>query len=96
MTLEELRSHREGIARAVVEHGGRLPVRVFGSVARGDAAENSDIDLLVELEPGRSLLDRVELQSQLEALLGRRVDAVSPNGLYWAVREQILKEAVVL
>lgn len=69
---------------------------VFGSVARGEAGPMSDIDLLVELEPGRSLLDRAALPHELGELIGCRVDAVSPQGLYWAIREQVLAEAVAL
>jgi hypothetical protein len=68
-------------------------VRVFGSVARGEAGENSDIDLLVELEQGRSLLDQAGLMVELEKLLGRKVDVVTEQGLYWLLRRRILKEA---
>jgi hypothetical protein len=55
--------------------------------------ENSDIDLLVDLEKGRSLLDRVGLMVELEDLLGRKVDVVTEQGLYWLLRRRILKEA---
>jgi predicted nucleotidyltransferase len=56
VTFDELRARREEILEVVYRHGGIPPVRVFGSVARGEAAPGSDVDLLVELEPGRSLL----------------------------------------
>jgi len=68
-------------------------VRLFGSVARGEAGEKSDIDLLVEFEPGRSLLDHAGLMVELEELLGRKVDVVSEQSLYWLIRRRILKEA---
>ncbi len=96
MTLDELRLRKSEIQEIVRQHGGVLPVRVFGSTARGEARDGSDIDLLVELEPGRSLVDRVHLQEELTQRLGARVDAVSPRGLYHFIRDQVLAEAVVL
>ncbi|MBI3077074.1 MAG: nucleotidyltransferase family protein [Deltaproteobacteria bacterium] len=69
---------------------------MFGSVARGDAGEQSDIDFLVELEPGRSLLDLGGLWSDLTTLLGRKIDLVTENGLREAIRDRVLKEAVPL
>jgi hypothetical protein len=96
MTLEELRVRKSEILEIVRQYGGVLPVRVFGSTARGDARDGSDVDLLVELEPGRSLVDRVHLQDELTRRLGTRVDAVSPRGLYHVIRAQVLAEAVVL
>jgi predicted nucleotidyltransferase len=69
---------------------------VFGSVARGDADEQSDIDVLVQMEPGRSLLDLGGLQYDLEQLLGCRVDVVTEQGLKARLREEILSEAVTL
>jgi predicted nucleotidyltransferase len=87
-----LRNRREEIIRIAAGHGARN-VRVFGSVARGDADECSDIDLLVEMEPGRSLLDRSELVADLQDLLGRKVDIVTEDGIYWLLKRRILKEA---
>ena len=89
---ELLASRREEILRIAAKHGAHN-VRVFGSVARGEAGENSDIDLLVELEQGRSLLDQAGLVLDLEELLGRKVDVVTEEGLYWLLRRRILKEA---
>ena len=68
-------------------------MRIFGSVARGEAGENSDIDFLVKLEPGRSLLDLAGLVVELEDLLNRKVDVVTEQGLYWLLRRRVLKEA---
>lgn len=72
---------------------GAHDVRVFGSVARGEADRESDVDFLVELEAGRSLLDLGGLQMELEELLGCKVDVVTESGLYWLLRRRILKEA---
>ena len=96
MTIEQLRTQRrEEILRLAASRGARN-VRVFGSVARGDADERSDIDFLVDLEPGRSLLDLGGLNLDLERLLGFRVDVVSSRGLRDRVRERVLREAVAL
>jgi len=93
MGLEELlKEKREEILKIAASHGARN-VRVFGSVARGDADESSDVDLLVDMEPDRSLLDVTALVADIRALLGRRVDVVSEKGLYWLLRRRILKEA---
>jgi hypothetical protein len=89
---EQLRQKREEILGLCARYGARN-VRVFGSVARGEANETSDIDLLVEFEPGRSLLDQAGLVFDLETLLGRKVDVVTENGLYWLLRRRIMKEA---
>ncbi len=90
-----LQSKREDILRIAAKHGAR-EVRVFGSVARGDARAESDVDFLVEFEPGRSLLDHAALLLELEQLLGREVDVVTSRGLRQRIRERVLKEAVLL
>jgi predicted nucleotidyltransferase len=87
-----LREKREEILEIAAKHGARN-VRIFGSVARGDAGESSDIDLLVDMESGRSLLDRSELIADLQDLLGRKVDIVTEQGIYWLLKRRILKEA---
>ncbi len=87
-----LLSKREEILRIAARHGASN-VRIFGSVGRGEAGENSDMDLLVDLEQGRSLLDQAGLMVELEGLLGRKVDVVTEQGLYWLLRRRILKEA---
>lgn len=89
---ELLKSAREEILRIAAKHGARN-VRVFGSMARGDAGENSDVDFLIDLEADRSLLDIAALQVDLRELLGRNVDVVTEDGLYWLLRRRILKEA---
>ena len=96
MTTEQLvQSRREEILRIAAGHGAHN-VRVFGSVARGEASEESDIDLLVDMEPGRSGLELAGLILDLEALLGRKVDVATEAGLYWLLRRRILKEARAL
>jgi uncharacterized protein len=96
MTTEQLvKRKREEILRVSARHGARN-VRIFGSVARGEADEASDIDFLVEMEPGRSLLDLGGLQVELESLLGRPVDVVTVRGLKARIRSTVLREAVLV
>jgi uncharacterized protein len=96
MGIEELLSeNRPAILRAAKAHGAGN-ARVFGSVARGEASANSDVDLLVDLEPGRSLLDHAALVIELEALLGRKVDIAIARGLRSRIRDRVLKEAIPL
>lgn len=90
-----LKSKRSDILRLAASHGARR-VRIFGSVARGEARADSDIDLLVEMEPERSLLDHVGLKQDLEDLLGRKVDIVTERALHWYIRDRVLSEAVPL
>jgi uncharacterized protein len=92
---ELLRERREEILRLAAHRGARN-VRVFGSVARGDAGPESDVDFLVDLEPGRSLLDQGGLLMDLEELLDCRVDVATEAGLRPRVRERALREAVPL
>jgi len=84
---------RDDIRRAAADNGAR-DVRVFGSVARGEEREGSDVDFLVAVEPGRSLLDLARLELRLEQLLGRRVDVVTEAGLREPVRAAALREAI--
>ena len=93
--LERLRVRRTEILGFAASRGARN-VRVFGSAARGDAGPTSDVDLLVEMETGRSLLDLVGLWQDLEDLLGTRVDVLSDGGVSPHLRERIYAEAVPL
>jgi hypothetical protein len=83
----------DAITRAAAASGAR-DIRVFGSVARGEELESSDIDFLVTLDPGRTLLDLARLEDRLEALLGRRVDIVTERGLEGPVRSAALRDAI--
>ena len=90
---ELLKVKREEILRIAAKHGARN-VRVFGSVARGEADDQSDIDFLVDMEPGRSLLDRAGLLVDLEELLGRKVDVATERVLKPRIRDRVFREAV--
>ena len=92
---ELLQAKREDILRTANKYGA-YNVRVFGSVARGEADSESNIDLLVNMEPGRSLLDLSGLLIDLEELLGCNVDVVTEKGLRDRIRERVLREAVTL
>ena len=93
--VELLRQRRNEILKLASQHGARH-VRVFGSAARGEADGDSDIDFLVELEPDRTLFDLGALLMDLQDLLGRKVDVVTDDSIYWLLRRRILKEAVFL
>ena len=90
-----LKKHREAILRLAARHGASN-VRVFGSVARGEADEASDIDFLVDLAPDRSLLDLGGLWWDLNDLLGGKADVVTEQGLRDHIRERVLEEAAPL
>ena len=92
---EILAKKRQAILRAAAERGARR-IRVFGSVARGEADANSDVDFLVDMEPGRSGFDLSGLLADLQDILGRRVDVVAERGLHWYIRDRILQEAKAL
>jgi predicted nucleotidyltransferase len=93
--IQLLRS-RKGEILTVAQKYGAKNIRVFGSVARGQADQESDIDLLVELEPGRSIFDLGGLLYELTELLNVEVDVVTEKGLRKRFREQVLREAVPL
>jgi predicted nucleotidyltransferase len=94
MNLSELLSlKKEEIQRIARQHGTRN-LRVFGSVAKGEDTEASDLDLLVEMKPERSLLDLVAIKQDLEDLLGCRVHVVTEAGVSPYLRERVLQEAV--
>jgi len=92
---ERLRHQRDEILRIAAKHGARN-VRVFGSVARNAAHEQSDIDFLVDLDPGRSLFDLGGLQYDLENLLGSPVDVTTEAGLKQRIRQRVIFEAIAL
>jgi len=96
MTLAEVRTrYREQIVAAASRRGAHN-VRVFGSVARGEQLPGSDIDLLVDFEPGRSLLDLTGLLLDLENVLPCKVDVVSARGLKPRLATEVLRDAVPL
>jgi len=96
MKIDQLiKQKREVILHIAARYGGRN-VRVFGSAARGEADEQSDIDFLVDMEAGRSLLDLGGLLMDLQEALDCNVDVVTERGLKPRIRERVLKEAVEL
>ena len=90
---ERLAELRDAI-RAAAAANGAAEVRVFGSVARGEEGDDSDIDFLVTLEPGRTLLDLARLEESLELLLGRPVDVITEGALREPLRSAALREAI--
>lgn len=91
-TTDKLRRNRARILRLAIRYGV-TSMRVFGSVARGESTPESDIDFLVELEPGRSLFDLGGLLMDLQDLLGCEVDVVTEKSLHWYIRDRVLAEA---
>ncbi len=95
MTLSDILARKEEIKRIAEKHGAHN-VRVFGSVVHNKTTPESDVDILINMELGRSLLDRASIQLELEQMLGCKVDVVSERGLRDRVRDHILKEALSL
>lgn len=96
MGLEELlQEKRQEILKIAAKHGA-YNVRIFGSVARGEADEKSDVDFLVDAGPRRTPFFPGGLVVDLEALLGRRVDIVTERGLRLRIKDRVLKEAIPL
>lgn len=90
--MERIQENRAEILRLAAERGA-YNVRIFGSVVRGEAGPESDVDFLVSMEPDRSLFDLGGLLMDLRDLLGCDVDVVTEAGLHWLLRRRILKEA---
>jgi uncharacterized protein len=95
ITREILRQKRSAI-RQIAEKWGADDIRVFGSVARGDTVESSDVDFIVRFQPDRSLLDHGGLLMELKDLLGVNVDVISETGMRDRFRKHVLKEAISL
>jgi predicted nucleotidyltransferase len=96
VTLDMLRAERREQILQLAEARGARNLRVFGSVARGDCNEGSDLDLLVAWDPDRSLLDHAGLVQDLQELLGIKVHLGTEKSLHWYVRDRILREATPL
>jgi uncharacterized protein len=91
--FELVRAKREEIQKIAAKHGARN-IRVFGSVARGNAGPDSDVDFLIDVEPVTSSWFPAGLVQDLETLLGRRVEVVTEHGLHHLIRDEVLREAV--
>ena len=90
-----LNDNRKEILNIAAKHGAKR-IRVFGSMARGDARPESDVDILVDMEKGRSLLDIIAIKQDIEDLLNRKVDVVTEAAISPYIREEVLKEAANL
>lgn len=95
MNLESLRSQRANVLQIAAKHGASN-IQIFGSTARKEDTQTSDVDFLVNLDEQRTLLDQISLIQDLEDLLGCRVDVVEPNCLHETIRSQVLQEAIPL
>jgi predicted nucleotidyltransferase len=93
--LEKIKAHRQEILDLAKKYGASN-IRIFGSVARGEARPDSDYDFLIELEPGRSAFEIGGLLMDLQDLLGAKVDIVTDKGLNKHIREKVLKEAIAV
>jgi hypothetical protein len=96
MDLSRLLKEKRNDILEIAAKNGAYNIRVFGSIARGEATDSSDIDLLVDMEPRRSLLDVAGLLIDLEKLLGHRVDVVTTKGLKKSLKDRVLSEAIAL
>lgn len=94
-TFDDVMINKDKIIQ-IAAYRGASHIRIFGSVARGEEKPQSDLDLLVEFEPGRSLVDHVGLIQDLQDYLGYDVDVVTEKGLNRQIREKIMQEAVPL
>lgn len=92
MGIEEIKKHKNEILAIAAKYGAH-DVRIFGSFARNQAGDNSDVDFLVQLDPERSLFDLGGLLYDLQVLLHRKVDIVTEKGLHWYIKDSILNEA---
>ena len=96
MVVQNLLKDKADGIRRIARKNGVVRLSVFGSFAHGKPTRESDLDLLVEFEPGRDLLDLIGLKQELEEFLGRKVDIVTERALSPHLRDQILLEAVPL
>ena len=95
MKIEELKEKRDQILTIAERHGAQR-VQVFGSSARGESGRESDVDFLIELEPGRTLLDIIAMKQDLEDLLQRKVDVVTEGAVSPYLRDEIVSQAISL
>lgn len=95
VSLNDILAKRNDILRIADKHGAH-DVRIFGSVAKGQMKEDSDLDILVRMDNDRSLLDHVALIHELEDFLGQKIDVVTEEALHRTIRGDILREAVKL
>ena len=95
VSLNDVKKQKDKIVELADKHGVRN-IRVFGSFARGEAGEGSDLDLLVNMDADRSLLDRIGFMHEVEDLLHIKVDVVNENALHHSIRQAVIEEGVAL
>ena len=96
MSLRELAQRHQEEILSIAHRNGAVGIRLFGSAARGEDRPGSDLDVLVDLAPGRTLLDVVAIKQDLEELLRVPVDVVTERSVSPYMREEILRQAVAL
>jgi uncharacterized protein len=96
MNISELLQQKRRQVLEIAEGHGARNIRLFGSVARGEETESSDLDLLIEMDSGRGLLDVIAIKQDLEELLGCKVDVVTEAAISPYLRDKVLHEAVSL
>jgi hypothetical protein len=96
MPLNKLIARNRDAIKEIARRYNASNIRVFGSMARGDAENNSDVDLLADLDVNTSLLDRIALIQEIEDLLGRKIDLVTVDKLHRVIKDRVIKEAIPL
>ncbi len=96
MPLNRLITNNRNAIKEIARRYNATNIRVFGSMARGDADPDSDVDILADLDTNTSLLDRIAMTQEIEDLLGRKIDLVTPDKLHRIIKDKIIKEAVPL
>lgn len=96
MRIDETLKEKRNQILTIAKRYGAGKVRIFGSIARGEGKQDSDLDMLVELEPGRSLLDIIAIKQDLEDLLDCKVDVVTEAALSPYIRDEVLSQVVSL
>ena len=95
MKLQQLKQYRSAIVKLAKQYRA-TNIRVFGSVAKGEATENSDVDFLIDPTPEQDLFDVIRLRRALQELLNCEVDIVHSTALHHSIKEEILASAIVL
>ena len=95
VTINDIKSQKNKITELAQKRGIRN-IRIFGSYAHGQADANSDLDLLITMDPDRSLLDRIGFMHDMEDLLHLKVDVVNENALHHLIRQKVLNDGIAL
>ena len=93
--LSDIQAIREEIIAIAMTHGA-YNIRIFGSFVRGEQKKDSDLDLLADIDPDKSLIDQAALIRELEELLHIKVDLVEPDCLHWFIKDTVMQEAILL